>query len=364
MLTLSEATKALIAVARDDNATVEDHNAATDELIKAAKRSGDLGPNLRKLSAVIADVRPVRGAMIANLCGFFVERGADPHLVSDPVLARTGDLLGNTAAICDQVLAKMPTTIDDDVDQDELFDGIRADIADADPASARTWKALEIIYPAAVAVLANAPELRGQMQAWAPYLEKLDDWHPAAGWLSRIVRVLHNEPILVINAEHQTGFMGRISGVGDNFQLHVLLMMAFFKRHDGKPRSLGSITLTPDNDQPSYVGRWNMYSWKGFTPEGRVSKEYQGGANWIWGEGAPADIPEFEGRRVIVLGPPAYDRSWNGGLTFPQLTPTLTVDDILEPDEVASWMSRMIGRPIEPVVKRSSWLNRLLPPRT
>ena len=44
-----------------------------------------------------------------------------------------------------------------------------------------------------------------------------------------------------------------------------------------------------------------------------------GSAYWIWNEGVPADIPTFEGTRVVLLGPPPYERSWNSVRRFPDL---------------------------------------------
>ena len=61
--------------------------------------------------------------------------------------------------------------------------------------------------------------------------------------------------------------------------------------------------------------------------------------DWIWNEGRPADIPQLEGERVVVLDPPPYLRSWNAGRAYPLMHPSLTIDRILTTDEAAHWLS-------------------------
>ncbi|GAA2711602.1 hypothetical protein ACFY2R_25130 [Micromonospora olivasterospora] len=66
-----------------------------------------------------------------------------------------------------------------------------------------------------------------------------------------------------------------------------------------------------------------------------------GYGKWIWNEGAPADIPLFEGARVVVLDPPPYQRSWNNIRRFPMMSASLTVAGALPPAEAADWLDRI-----------------------
>ena len=74
--------------------------------------------------------------------------------------------------------------------------------------------------------------------------------------------------------------------------------------------------------------------------------------HWIWNEGTPADIAVFEGRRVILLGPAAYSRTWPAQRTFAAMKPHLRIEKVLTPDEVQAWLEKMIrSNPGPPLVQ-------------
>jgi hypothetical protein len=62
---------------------------------------------------------------------------------------------------------------------------------------------------------------------------------------------------------------------------------------------------------------------------------------WIWNEGRPADIPIAGDRRVVVLDPPPYERTWNIGRAYPLMVPEIRLDRVLRPDEAATWLARV-----------------------
>jgi hypothetical protein len=55
----------------------------------------------------------------------------------------------------------------------------------------------------------------------------------------------------------------------------------------------------------------------------------------------PADIPPFEGTRVVLLGPPPYQRSWNAGRRFADMAGDLRVERILTRGEVRELLGRI-----------------------
>src|SRR5690606_1461846 len=75
-------------------------------------------------------------------------------------------------------------------------------------------------------------------------------------------------------------------------------------------------------------------------------------ATWIWNEGVPADIRAFEGRRVVVLAPPPYVRTWHGGRLFGAMAAGAEVTRELPADEVRAWCTRLgrAERPADPHV--------------
>jgi hypothetical protein len=59
------------------------------------------------------------------------------------------------------------------------------------------------------------------------------------------------------------------------------------------------------------------------------------------GEGSPADIPVFEGYRVVLLGPPSYERTWQSQRMFANLPANLEITGRLSPEQVHAWLQRM-----------------------
>jgi len=88
---------------------------------------------------------------------------------------------------------------------------------------------------------------------------------------------------------------------------------------------------------------WNLYTWQAVKPDLTLPSGQTATEHWIWNEGKPADIPLFEARRVILLGPAAYIRTWSAQRTFAAMQPELRIEAILTRDEIQGWLERMAG---------------------
>jgi hypothetical protein len=75
--------------------------------------------------------------------------------------------------------------------------------------------------------------------------------------------------------------------------------------------------------------------------DGTLCDPMSGSSHWIWNEGVPADIPPFEGERVVLLGPPPYPRSWTAGRRFPFMVGDLRVERVLARGEVRDLLGRI-----------------------
>jgi hypothetical protein len=164
-----------------------------------------------------------------------------------------------------------------------------------------------------------------------------------------MLSVLETEPILVIEPETRLGIIARISGVVDNFQLNVLLMDGFprpgFLGRRRVPRRVADVALGrgPQHSDDVVTGVWNLYTWAAIGPGLRLpdTSDFGSSACWIWNEGVPEDIPLFDDRRVILLGPPSYQRTWRSQRLFSKLPAKLEIERKLTKDEVSGWLLRM-----------------------
>lgn len=169
------------------------------------------------------------------------------------------------------------------------------------------------------------------IRAQLPHRERLLAAVPTDSWLHGLLMVTDLEPLLVLHRPSGTGFEITIGGIGDNFQLHTLLAYRLIPEHvPGEPPLdawVEAASIGPDLE-----------------PEGGIQGQFElsdGFGATIWNEGRPSDIPLLDGRRVVVLSPPPYLRSWNAGRVYPMMTPLIDIARVLPADEAASWLAKV-----------------------
>jgi hypothetical protein len=257
-------------------------------------------------------------------------------------------LLKLSAELAVACVDRIPESIDEDQDEIELFEVARDEIALTMVEQNAAWEALEEIWPKAIAFFSSHPESRMSARHLREYASKIADYHEAGHWLEMMLAVLHDEPIVVIEPGTSLGILGQISGIVDNFQLNVLLMDAFPGANVRRvPQAVADVArgIGPQQSHHTVTGLWNLYTWQAIQtgtvlpdPSYYTSKEY-----WIWNEGTPADILSFEGRRVILLGPAPYSRSWQSQRIFSRLPAKLEIERTLSKDEVNDWLGKMVA---------------------
>jgi hypothetical protein len=172
-----------------------------------------------------------------------------------------------------------------------------------------------------------------------------------------MLQVLDDEALLVLHVEQRKGFEIRISGIADNFQLHILLAGAIIGLPAkglvaGQAPSQRAVAECRDAHTEKrggeiVVGPFNLYNWTALQPDGSLpeGQGMDGAAHWIWNEGCPADIAVFAGGRVVLLGPPPYHRQWRAGRPFAGMPGELTVERQLTEAEVSAWLHQLAHAP-------------------
>lgn len=310
---------------------------------------------LRRLAEEIIDAptRPDVAGMIALFCGALVERGLGPSIAIGPILDRLESQVAPDAiafvAACREVGEESPPSGDDTPDETGPVERHGERISELMPVESASFRALEPFSMAAVAMLARSPESRKASWSRAGLRASLDELggqYGHAGWLWTMMQVLDDEPILVLHPGEHRGFRARISGLADNFQLHTLLADALVDRGlQARRPTPAEVAAARDaevgEDGPIAAGSFNLWTWRGLGPDGTLPEPRSLSAHWIWNEGVPADIPPFEGTRVVLLGPPPYERSWTAGRKFPPMTGDLRVEGELTTDELEDLLGRI-----------------------
>jgi len=67
-----------------------------------------------------------------------------------------------------------------------------------------------------------------------------------------------------------------------------------------------------------------------------------------------SSVRRLHGERMILLGPPAYEGSWDLTRRFPALAAQLRIVEVLSPARVAERLARLSGTPIVPPPQREA----------
>jgi len=326
------------AVAARDGGRTERAFGATMSGLQSATDAecAPAGPRLAALLPAFPPTGP--RPMLATMAGFCVEHGADPAACAQPVLDGTHrDLLdalefARRWAATGEAGDELP-----DADEEIIDDALLARLGGEEHEALRlalAWCSVEQWQPPALAVLCRSAAVRRQhASALLPACRDLEalDRHDLK-CLAYALAILDDEPLVVLHRPTGTGFEVRIGGIGDNFQLHTLLahVLVGGGHVPGTAPSAESVRLATEPEPAQ--GRSGAAATGVFellTPDGQQ----------IWNEGLPDDIPVVEGRRLLVLDEPLYQRSWNADRFFPMLPGTAELTRVLSADEARTWFA-------------------------
>ncbi len=324
---------------------------------------------LAGIGRLMPDADPGIAGELAQVCGSLVETGCDASQAIDPILARLPDVLAQAERFLSACL-NAGEGDSSELGPHELVERHGPEIARRLPAEARAWEAVGPLCLGAIALLARSPAKRKQVRADAALLERaraVAGVHGAAGFLTKMLQVLDDEELLVLSPEPKVGFRVRITGVGDNFQLHTLLAGAVVgpaeeglfpgvvgtiregeaePPHPGRPLDARAVGVARDlpctRHEPAVYSHLQLWTWEAVRPDGHLPDDAMANHDFfVWNEGVPADIPPFEGVRVVLLGDVRFSRSWNGGRVFPFMPADLRVEEKLSPEAVDDWLRRL-----------------------
>jgi len=167
-----------------------------------------------------------------------------------------------------------------------------------------------------------------------------------AYWLDVLLAAqMRCEWLVLFPAVHR-GFRVLLDGIVRNFDLHALLAGALVGHGvpgtANPPELLAYVcgeTGAPPRDWVE--GTWNLYDFRAARFD--LSTEVPPLEFWVWGEGAPRDVPPVDGVRTLLVGPASMERSWSAGRPFSALPSSVRISSELSRDEVADSMARLVA---------------------
>lgn len=292
-----------------------------------------------------------RGKQILLLAlGAVVESGAPPELAWPAISHDLRDILDRATKYTQQCL--------DACDEFHIPDAVRdagPEISKKNPKGAEAWEALASRCLSAVACLSRSSQLRKKEQASGAIIEAtkgLYELVEEVTFLSQIIRLIDDVPLLVIHPESRRGFRLAMNDCATNVEMYVLAMDAivgdpakgFIKGPRPGARAL-KVLHDPDHapeKTPEVKVPWHTVAWIGLGPDGAlpasVPDEHQ---NWVWLEGVPAEIPLFEGERVVLFTKPLMARTVEVEPAFEALYPRMKLKSKVSAPEVDRLLAKM-----------------------
>jgi hypothetical protein len=301
-------------------------------------------------------------AHVAISAGTLVEHGAPARPLGEVLLARIPDVLASARRYADMCLADTvdsPASAEhEDGERDDAVtevDGhsiarqkFRSHLGDdraggAALAYLRSW-----VLPT-VAALTRDRDLLLRAIADKRLCELAGALRESdAHWLDVLLGAQVGVEWLVVCPPQRRGFRVVLDGIVSNFDLHALLADALVPCGvDGErnppdviARVRGEISVS---SRDYVVGAWNLYTARaaGFDlSDPRAAPT----GTWVWGEGLPRDVPIVDGIRTVLVGPPAYSRTWNIGRTFSALPARVDVARELSAAELDEVLARLARR--------------------
>lgn len=341
--------------------TAEELNRALAKVFELAKQADLQSRNraVAQLAERIAAIPLGPASFLAVGCGALVEIGANPEPALGPILLRTSEALTEAtvfAEACQAQARSAPQPGDlDTADAEACIETFGQQVGDRMPQQADAWLAAADLLRAMTALLSRSASGRATArsdQALVAALERmLGLADPScAEFVRQLLQVLDEEELVVLHPELGRGYRVRISGVADNFQLDVLLADALIGASEQgwlpgtrpDPQVAAAAKDGPVSDSlPTAFRSFKLVNWHGLRPNGKLAEGTDDHGHWIWSEGAPADIAALEGRRIVLLGPPAYPAAFNAARRFPGMVGEMRVVETLAPASVRAWLQRI-----------------------
>lgn len=294
-----------------------------------------------------------RAAQVLLLAlGALVESGAPPELAWPSIEHGLVATLDGAAKFAQACLDRV-----DHLALDEAVKSEREPVKKKLPKETAAWDLLRSKCMAATACLTRSPKLRAKVRTSGKLMSAADplvDYVDEVTAFSRVLRILHDEPLLVIHVEQRKGWRFTIRDLSTTTELYVLLLDAIVGDPEQgllkakRPNPKAVVTIKDPDNAPKNTAMldvpFHTVAWPGLLPDGTLpdpkSEEVEH-HNWVWLEGVPAEIPTFEKERVILLQGPVMKRDVEVPVPYDALFPSLTPRGKVSRAEVDRLLAKM-----------------------
>jgi thioredoxin-like negative regulator of GroEL len=307
----------------------------------------ELNAQLHRFLKGLPEARFLEAGVAALACGAMVEHGGDPGICGPVLLDRTEGLLRDLGVFWDEVRKRSGATLTP-ANATPLGERYFNEIGPANQEAAFAFYGHKSYLLGLVTHLSRSPALRAEARRRPRLLQQapvIDVPFSEHSHLGCLLRVLDDEPLLVLHPGEGKGFRVRLTGVADVLQLDTLLAARLGGRLPGReppPAIVSAVTDGPVREDLSVDGVFNLWTWGGLNPDGTLPPGPGPGVRHLLPWNAfPDQIPAFDGVRVVLLAPRNPPFRWPGTRRYREMPGDLRVEGTLSPEEVRDWLDRI-----------------------
>ncbi|MCE9560465.1 MAG: hypothetical protein K8U57_00275 [Planctomycetes bacterium] len=309
------------------------------EFAKTIETEEELNDVLHRIVSTIGVPDGFKASVMALLCGTLVDWGADSTEFGNLLLARLPGFL---------VLAESVAEHAETVASEELLA--------ANPEGFSAWQGLSLMLLGTMSVLMRRVDFR-QAARTNPELVlslvALRDRNKEAEFVATTLGYTDGLELIVLHPHEGRAFLVELEAVNTNFHLFTLLQGELIGGGllQGEAVDPAVIAVArgeiPHEALVNDQARFHFYNWMGLQPDGTLAENDM--ATWVWGEAHPEEIPEFEGIRLLILGPPLMGvKPWDSNFfanIHDALRSAARVVQVLPDDQVAGWIEVLMRAP-------------------
>jgi len=337
-----------------------------DEINSSLRRIYDLIPNaededfgnaMKTMFSLVKLPNADKASMAASICGYLVEQGYSGSAIVSDFIEFYENLLDTAFPFFNSYLERIKDIDESDDEREEKLNEIYQEVweehIENHPEEMDAVVSLDKFFPCGISIFsADKNSFSTGKSRLQDKVACAADINQGCYWFNQLFTVLFDEPVAVIDIDTNRGFLGKIGGIADNFQLQLMLMSipGFNDEVNISDEDLDIIHgFGPQSSATVINGKWNMYDyelteksgWKGLINNKKMAADQarEFSDAWIWGEGIPSDIPVKNGYRVIILGQPSYIRNINVQRTFKNLEASVEIDKKLTKEEIDALLS-------------------------
>ncbi len=341
----------LLHLFNQQDATKDEIIAIANEYIKAAKainNAHSIEESMLKIAQLFITQDVAYSSLASNLCGFMVEQGYDAKRIYSIYTEFYLEILERAIPFMEYCATQLENLKEDEDEYEKLDELVKAHPSEYED-GVLAYHQLENYYTIGIAIYSSQQDYFKFGKETLHKVHLYRELNNGCHWFATLFDTLFNEPIVVIDIDHQIGFEGIMNGVVNNFQLQFLLMGIDDINKDKMltQEQLSVVNGTGPQNLPSPATlKWNMYNWQYIQNKDTAENNFSSTNYWIWGEGIPSHITCFDNKRIILLGEPSYERSTSMQRTFSPLKASIEVTKLLSSSEIDIWLDLFLNREI------------------